>query len=458
MDELKILSPCGILGYGYPKESFLKGIKLKPDVIAVDAGSTDAGPHKLGSGEGIVSRIAVKKDLELMLIYGYELGIPIIIGSAGGAGAKTHVDWTMEIIEEIIFENKLTFKTAIINADVNKEFIKNKMKSNDVYPLGYAPDLYEQNVDDSIRIVGQMGVEPIIKALKEGAQLIVAGRAYDPTVFAALPILKGYDHALSYHLGKILECGALCADPGTTKDCIMGYLGEDYFIVESLNENRNIYTTSVAAHTLYEKEHPYILHGPGIELDLSQSKFEQYTETTVKVTGSKIKNLKQYTIKLEGAKVVAYRTICIAGIRDPLMISKIDEINEAVEESVKTYFDNIPSDDYQIIFHVYGKNAVLRDREPVKDTKSHELGIIIDVVAKSQEIAKTICSACRSTLLHYGYEGRKSTAGNLAFPYSPSDIQTGPVYKFTLYHLVNMDDPCRLFPIRYIEYKGGKHA
>ena len=79
MKELKILSPCGILGYGYPRNSFENGLKRKPDLIAVDAGSTDAGPHKLGAGVGIVSRQATKKDLEPMLIAGYEMQIPVII-------------------------------------------------------------------------------------------------------------------------------------------------------------------------------------------------------------------------------------------------------------------------------------------------------------------------------------------------------------------------------------------
>ena len=44
MEKIKILSPCGILGYGFPKESFMNGISEKPDAIVVDAGSTDAGP------------------------------------------------------------------------------------------------------------------------------------------------------------------------------------------------------------------------------------------------------------------------------------------------------------------------------------------------------------------------------------------------------------------------------
>ncbi len=450
MIEIKILSPCGILGYGFPKESFQRGLEKKPDVIAVDAGSTDAGPHKLGAGVGIVSKRAVKKDLELILAGGFDLKIPIIIGSAGGAGAKKHVEWTMEIIEEIIQEKKLFFKTAVIHADIEKEYVRNRLETNNLFPMKFVPQLTENDLEKTNNIVGQMGVEPIIEALENGAQLIVAGRAYDPSAFAAYPILKGFDPALAYHLGKILECGALCAEPGTTKDCIIGHLRKDHFIVEALNPIRKCYTTSVAGHTLYEKDHPYILHGPGIKLDLSECKFEQYSDSTVKVSGSEIEFPKQYTIKLEGAVKVAYRTLVIAGIRDPIMIENIEDIKEEVINQVQNYFDEIPTDEYQIIYHVYGKNGVMGIREPSKQI-SHELGIVIEAIASTQELANTICSAARSTMLHYGYEGRKSTAGNLAFLYSPSDIEFGPVYKFTLYHLINVDDPKELFPIEYFD-------
>ena len=44
---LKVLSPTAILGYGFPESSFEEGMRRKPDVIAVDAGSTDPGPYYL---------------------------------------------------------------------------------------------------------------------------------------------------------------------------------------------------------------------------------------------------------------------------------------------------------------------------------------------------------------------------------------------------------------------------
>jgi len=73
--------------------------------------------------------------------------------------------------------------------------------------------------------------------------------------------------------------------------------------------------------------------------------------------------------------------------------------------------------------------------------------LVIEVVAKDQEQANAVCSYVRSTLLHYGYPGRISTAGNLALLYSPSDIACGEVFEFSIYHLMQVDDPEALFPI-----------
>lgn len=448
MKELKILAPCGMLGYGYPMSSFMKGIEKHPDAIIVDAGSTDAGPYKLGFGAGIVSRQATKKDLELMLVWGYKLSVPVIITSAGGAGAKPHIDWTMEIVKEIVKENDLSFKTAVIYSDVDKSVVKQKMDDNLIYPLGSAPELTAEILKKTSNIVGQMGHEPIVESLNNGAQLVVAGRAYDPAPFAAVAIREGFDLALAYHLGKILECGALCAEPGAANDSIMGYLREDHFLIEALNENRSCSTVSIAAHTLYEKEHPYILHGPGLELNLLNCSFEQFSAKTVKVMGSEATVPEQYRVKIEGAAMVAYRTFVIAGIRDPVMVEKIDIVKDEVVKQVNDYFNKIPKTDYEIIFHIYGKNGVMGALEPSKQI-AHELGIVIDVVAPTQEIANTICASARSIMLHYGYAGRKTTAGNLAFLYSPSDVEFGPVYKFTIYHLVDVAEPDELCRTEY---------
>ncbi|MDW7659272.1 MAG: hypothetical protein SCM11_19065, partial [Bacillota bacterium] len=62
----------------------------------------------------------------------------------------------------------------------------------------------------------------------------------------------------------------------------------------------------------------------------------------------------------------------------------------------------------------------------------------------------------RARLLHYDYPGRRSTAGNLAFPYSPSDIRLGPVYGFSLYHVVEVADLLENIKITVGGYCNGK--
>ena len=445
-EEFRILSTTAILGYGFPKESFVEGMKRKPDLIAVDAGSTDPGPYYLGEGVSFTDRGAVKRDLEIMICAGIRENIPVVIGTAGGSGAKPHLEWCADIIREIAKENDLHFKMAMIHADMDKEEMKKALAAGKISPLDPAPQLTEADIDATTHIVGQMGIEPIMKALDSGVQVVLAGRAYDPTVFAAPAIRKGYDKGLAIHLGKILECASICATPGSGSDCMFGYLGEDYFRVEPLSSVRKCTTLSVAAHTLYEKTNPYILPGPGGHLDLTNTTFEQDSENTVKVKGSRYVTAPKYTIKLEGAKCIGYRTVSVAGTRDPIMISKIDDIVEGVRARVA---DNYRDKGYQyhLNFTIYGKNGVMGNLEPVKDAHPHELGIVIEVVADTQEQADTICASARSTMLHYGYEGRRATAGNLAFPFSPSDFHAGRVYVFSMYHIIEVDDPTSLFPI-----------
>jgi hypothetical protein len=298
-----------------------------------------------------------------------------------------------------------------------------------------------------------MGVEPFIKALGMGAQVIAAGRAYDPAVFAALPISMGYDPGLSIHLGKILECAAIAATPGSGSDCMLGTLEKDHFILEPLSSVRKCTVLSVAAHTLYEKSNPLVLPGPGGVLDLNRTNFSQETENSVRVTGSRfvpVPDPKKYAVKLEGAKKVGYRTVSIAACSDPIMVSRMEAISGGVRERVRTNFSNLDPKDYFLDFKIYGQNGVLGMFKgmPVPETPPAELAIIIEAVAATQEQANAICGFARSTMLHYGYEGRKSTAGNLAFPFSPSDFKAGEVFEFSLYHLLETGDPAGRFPVR----------
>jgi hypothetical protein len=439
--SLAVLSPTAILGYGFPR-----GPQRRPQAIAVDAGSTDPGPYYLGAGKSFTSRKAVKRDLGLMLRGALDLGVPLLVGSAGGAGAAPHLAWNREILLELAREQGLRFRMAVIPADIPPATLRAALRAGRVRPMPCAPALTEADLAASTHLVAQMGHEPLVAALDAGAQVVLCGRAYDPAPFAAPAIRAGFDPGLALHMGKILECAAIAATPGSGSDCVLATLRGDGFELETLSDARTFTTTSAAAHSLYEKSDPYELPGPGGSLDLKSTRYQDLGGGRVRVTGTRFVPT-PYTVKVEGARKVGHRTISIAGVRDPILIGQIDAVLETVRRQVLASTGS----DARVLFHLYGKDGVMGPLEPRRDAPAHELGIVIEAVHAEQAEADTVCSLVRSTLLHHGYPGRISTAGNLALLYSPSDLSCGEVYAFSVYHLLEVDDPCALFPARLEE-------
>jgi len=150
-------------------------------------------------------------------------------------------------------------------------------------------------------------------------------------------------------------------------------------------------------------------------------------DRTVRVKNSRFREAAQKTLKLEGVKLAGYRTICPAAIFDRDTIRNMDGILGTVTEFIRNNTrGRLEEDSYTLSFRTTGG-------------AESSLGITIDVVGKTQDIADEICALARSRMLHCDYPGRKSTAGNLAFPFSPSDIHVGAVYTFSVFHLAQVD-------------------
>ncbi len=448
MDDYRCLSTIGMLGYGIPEESLRAGVARRPHMIGADAGSTDAGPHKLGRGVPDVSAEATARDLALMLRAGRELGVPVVIGSSGGSGARPHLEWTWTIVREVAARERLRVRVALVHAEVPKELVARKFAAGQVRPLGAAPALEGAALEATGTIVAQMGIEPIVRALDGGADLVLAGRACDAAVFAAPAIRAGADSGLAWHAGEILECGAMCAEPGSANDCMLGVIESDRFVIEPMNTARACTPASVACHSLYERSHPSRSEGPGHVLDLAGCRFEALDARRVAVSGSRYRRV-PLRVKLEGAALAGYRTIVIGGMRDPVGIERLDETLGAVETATADYFAHLAPGDYALRFVVYGRDGVMGRLEPTPRAEGHEVGILLDVVARTQTMADTVCAFARSQLQHYHYKGILATGANIAFPTAPSDIPVGSVYRFTVYHLMDVDDPCELFPVEF---------
>lgn len=446
MDEVRILTPTGMLGYGFPVDAFRKGLDRCPHAITVDSGSTDSGPQKLGLGQMTSTEQAYERDLEVLIDAGKAHGIPVYVSSAGGDGSGAHVDLFVEIARRIAARRGYRLRTAAIYSDIDPHLVEARRTAGRVKPLGPVPELVSDEIFAATGIVAQMGAEPFLEAhARHGdLDLVIAGRSYDPAPIAAVALRHGFDPALAWHMGKIMECGALCAEPaGAT---LIGRLRSDHFEVEPADPQLRCTPSSVAAHTLYEKSHPFELHGPGGMLDLSACRYEPVGERAVRVSGSRFVPAETFRVKLEGAKPVGFRAIAIQGTRDPACIAALDLLTARAEAVVREQFADVDPASYRVIFHAYGRDGVMGPLEPV-GTPSHEIGLVTEVAAATQELAMAICGRIRTWLLHAPYPGRIATAGNFASPFTPLEIPLGQACEFNIYHLMDLDSPTEPFRI-----------
>ncbi|MBN9885854.1 acyclic terpene utilization AtuA family protein [Salipiger abyssi] len=449
MDEIIGVAPSGSLGSGYPKEALRKALDEGAHFIAQDAGSTDMGPYYHGAAKPFLPRSTYKHDLEIMLVEAIERGIPLIVGSVFTAGGREQLYEGAALMKEIAAERGLSFKMAVIDAELDKDDLKRRIsEGGQPETLGPEAPLDAAMIDRCGPICAQMGVEPIIKALEEGAQVILCGRACDDVLFAALPIMKGFDKGLALHMGKILECGGISAEPCDLAEPMIGRLRKDHFLVRPGADEFKCTPVSTAAHSLYERGEPCLQLGPGGMNDLTDATFTQEDPRTVRIEKSRFVPSDVYKVKLEGAELIGYRSIVIVGVRDPIMISQIDDVLAEVRKRSEGRF---AGREWQLNFRIYGRNAVMGALETETEAQPHEIGLMIEVVAEDQELANAVAMFTRGTLQHIGYPGIVTTAGNLAYPFSPFNVPVGPAYRFAVYHLLPLEDPCEIFPIEMMD-------
>ena len=448
---LRILSPGGSLGYGINAESLQRALAMGLDAIGADSGSTDMGPYYLGSGKPYHSRAAMKRDLTLVLHAGLENGLPVLVGNAGGAGADPHLEWMHAIVREIAKEERLSFKLALVRSQQGKEYLRERIRAGKVTPMPGVPELTEERLDACERVVAQMGIEPFVKALDEGAQVVLAGRACDSGIFAAYPARAGFGLGPALHMGKILECGAMSAVPSTGRDCMVAVMRDWQFEIVAPNPEREVTPSSVAAHMVYEVEHPYLQGEPTGILDFSEVRFEPTGRRSTVVRGTRFHEHAMPTLRFEGAERVGFRSFVLGGIRDPFLIRQIDDYTAGCVQQTRELAGVYES--VRIEWILYGRDGVMGAMEPERDGPVHELGVLAEVLAPTQEVAHDVAALLEARMIGYVYAGAKTRTAHVAFPFSPLVNDTGPVYRFSVLHIAELADHADLidlFPIEHL--------
>lgn len=442
---MRLVGASGQLGYGVPTPALEAAIARGPDMIGADMGSIDIGPTYLGNGEMATAPAATRRDLRKLLVAARRLDVPLVIGSAGSAGAAPHLDATLAIVRDIASAEGLHFRLGILRADMPRAALHAARAEGRIRPFDGMPALTGEEIDASAHVVGQMGTGPFRRALEEGVDVLIAGRSCDTSIFAALPSLLGFPMGIVMHMAKIIECASLCCLPGG-RDCILATLDDEGFELESMNPARRATPVSVAAHSLYEQSDPFGLTEPDGTLDLAAARYAAIDDRRTRVTGAVWHATTTPTIKLEGARKIGERAILLAGAADPRFIARHREILPAAAAVVRDLVCEDQPEDYTLTFRVYGVDGV-RMAPPEGEAPPAEVFVLGEVIAPTAARAAEVMRTTKQYLLHHGYPGRLSTAGNLAFPFTPPEISTGPAFRFNVYHLLHLPDADAPFPL-----------
>lgn len=447
-DKLRIVSPNGHLGFAPTKEeSFHIAAATKPDYYCCDSGSDDIGASPLGSDRSVSMYKWQKHDLELMLLAAREQGVPMLIGSAGDTGANSRVDMYVQMIKDLAKEHNLPpFKIAYFYSEVEKKYLKDKLNNEVVIEgLDDRSRMKSSDIDQTDRIVAVAGIHPFVKALDMGADVIIGGRSSDCAIFAAPAIREGFPEANAYYLGKVLECASFCAEPYGAKESVIGTITKDDVKVTAMHPEQRCTVASVAGHAMYERANPYYEYFAGGMLDMKNCIYKQYDEKTTQITGMKYEPVEgNIKVKLEGSGKVGEKFIGIAGVRDPYTIQYIDDVIKFARNQVEKEFEG---EHYHLNFRIFGKDGVMGDLEPVKEIKSHELGIVIEGVADAKITAEELTLFATRQIFYARLPEVKGTAGTAAYLIDDV-IYAGPTYEWTMNHTVPVEDPLELFDVK----------
>lgn len=447
--EFRVLAATGILGAGFGLDAFRRGVAEKPHLIACDAGSTDMGPAPLGSGKPKAARNVLERDLDELLRARDELRVPLVIGSCGTGGRDMGVDHVAEIVRELCERHGYSLRLGLVYSEQDSEQLQMWWDQGLFRALPHAPEI-DRDTLTAGPVVAMMGVEPIQKLLADGCDVVLAGRASDTALYAALPHALGVDPGLVWHAAKTIECGAACAVPPGA-DPLLARLRADHFTVEALGEGTRLTALSVAAHTLYENADPYLVLEPSGTLDTTDAQYEALDDRTVRVSGARFHPAETYSLKLEGAALAGFQTVVIGGVRDRVMIQQLSDVLPMAQDYFKgriheVFRGEVDPADIDIDLRLYGVNGVLGEFE-TDPTPGREVAMLITVTAQTQEIANATARFVGHAASHLPIDGYDGLVSTLAFPFSPPEIDRGATYRFTLNHVIDPVDP--IAPFRF---------
>ena len=251
-----------------------------------------------------------------------------------------------------------------------------------------------------------LGAEPIVEALKAGAQIVVTGRVADPSIFMA-PMMYEFgwdplDHSrvgAGNGIGHLLECGAQVtggyfSDPGF-KDVPEPW--NFAFPIAEVEANGDVVITKVSGsggavtlqtvkeQMLYEVHDPANYITPDVVVDFTTAKLEQVGPDRVRVTGLSGKP-RTPTLKVSIGCTEGFIGEDMFFYAGPGALRRAQLAKKVLEERFKIV--KLDAEDMRVDF--LGINAIHGDATPADAPEPYEIAVRVAARTKTREEAAKV--------------------------------------------------------------------
>ncbi len=339
--------------------------------------------------------------LEKILPVCKEKGIKVI-ANAGGVNSKACAKATSELIARLGLTG---MKVGIVEGDDILDSLPDLIAGGESF-TNMDTGAPISDITDRISSANvYIGAKPIVEALEQGADIIITGRASDPSLVVAPLVyefgwsMEDYDKlAAGTIMGHIMECGAQCTGGNYTnwkevKDFArIGYpvceakADGSFMVTKHEGTGGLVNIETVTSQLLYELGDPQNYLGPDCIADFTTIRLTEVSEDRVEVSGIQGRAATD-TYKVSISYANGYKllgSLCVPG---PDAVAKGQLIADMIFDRLALHGFDLPEEQRFVEF--FGSNVLLKGLVQSSD-EPHEVMVRIGARSQDKEVLSVL--------------------------------------------------------------------
>jgi hypothetical protein len=317
-----------------------------------------------------------------------------VVANAGGVNPRACLAAIRKEVEKLGLSG---VRIGIVEGDDILDTLPDLISSGEKFTNLDSGENIEKVLDRVSSANVYIGAAPIVEALRQGADIVVTGRATDPSVVLA-PLIHEFGWSMDDFdrmaagtvAGHIVECGAQCTGGNYTRwrevpnpekigyPVIEAYGDGTFVVTKHEGTGGLVNVETVTSQLLYELGDPKQYLGPDCVADFTTIQLSQEGENRVAVSGIK-GSAPTSTYKVSISYANGYKIISSLCVPGPEAVEKAQLLADVVWKRLEMHGVHIPQENR--FLELFGTNVLYKGIVPA-NKEPHE--VLMRIGAKSQ--------------------------------------------------------------------------